>query len=307
MAGGVALNCVANGRVLRDGRFDRVWVQPAAGDAGGALGAALAAYHQELSHPREPVRGGDGMQGSLLGPEFSQGEIEARLSACGARFTVPDSEEEFLARVANALAAGAAVGWFDGRMEFGPRALGARSILADARSPSMQRVLNLKIKKRESFRPFAPAVLAEDAGEWFELDGESPYMLFVADVREHYRRDLSENEQRLRGLEMLGVPRSRIPAVTHVDGSARVQTVDSDTHPRFHALLRAFKEATGCPVLVNTSFNVRGEPIVCTPEDAYRCFMHTGLDLLAIGGCLVERVEQTPLTSELLAYALSGD
>jgi carbamoyltransferase len=306
MAGGVALNCVANGRVLRDGRFDRVWVQPASGDAGGAVGAALAAYHQELSYPREPDPGRDGMQGSLLGPSYSQPEIETRLSACGARFTVPASEDEFLATVAGALAGGAAVGWFDGRMEFGPRALGARSILGDARSPSMQRVLNLKIKKRESFRPFAPAVLAEDAADWFDLQGESPYMLFVADVREGRRRTLSEDERNLQGLALLDVPRSSIPAVTHVDGSARVQTVDADTHPRFHALLRAFKSATGCPVLVNTSFNERGEPIVCTPEDAYGCFMRTGLDLLAIGRCLVEKGE-SPLASTHLAYAFDAD
>jgi carbamoyltransferase len=288
----VALNCVANGKVLRDGAFERLWVQPAAGDAGGAPGAALAAWHMELGNPRT-AQPRDGMAGALLGPDFSQAEIERRLRAVGARFEVL-GEAALLETVAAALADGAAVGWFQGRMEFGPRALGARSILADARSEAMQKTLNLKVKHRESFRPFAPAVLRERAGEWFDLDRESPYMALVAEVASGRRRVLSEAERALAGIERLAVPRSSIPAVTHVDWSARVQTVDAATNPRFHALLSAFERLTGVPVLVNTSFNVRGEPIVCTPEDAFRCFMGTGLDLLAIGDCLLRKPDQDP-------------
>jgi carbamoyltransferase len=292
LAGGVALNCVANGKVLRDGVCERLWVQPAAGDAGGAPGAALAAWHMELGQPRA-VPAGDAMAGSYLGPEFSQAEIERRLSKAGARFALLENAT-LIETVAAALAEGAAVGWFQGRMEFGPRALGARSILADPRSPDMQRTLNLKVKHRESFRPFAPAVLAEKAAEWFDLGGESPYMLVTAAVRTERRRDLDAAEQVLSGLDRLKVARSVIPAVTHVDWSARVQTVDAVTNPHFHALLSAFERLTGVPVLVNTSFNVRGEPIVCTPEDAFRCFMGTGLDLLAIGNCLLRKDDQDP-------------
>jgi carbamoyltransferase len=291
LAGGVALNCVANGKVLRERVFDRIWVQPAAGDAGGALGAALAAYHSFAGHPRK-VNGGDAMRGSYLGPSFSQGEIEQRLAAAGAKFRVILDERELLERVVDALVQEKAVGWFQGRMEFGPRALGARSILGDARSPRMQRTLNLKVKYRESFRPFAPSVLREDVARWFELDTDSPYMLLVADVVEQKRRTTSSEERELFGIDKLNVSRSEIPAVTHVDYSARIQTVHPETNPRYHALIRTFKEKTGCPVLVNTSFNVRGEPIVCTPEDAFRCFMGTEIEMLAIGNCVLAKEDQ---------------
>lgn len=292
LAGGVALNCVANGKVLRDGAFRDIWVQPAAGDAGGAVGAALAAWHQELGRDR-PSPAGDGMRGAYLGPDYPQAEIERRLAAAGAVFETLD-DEALVERTAAALADGAAVGWFQGRMEFGPRALGARSILGDPRSPTMQRTLNLKVKYRESFRPFAPSVLRDRVDDWFELDRDSPYMLLVADVRADRRRAMSAAEEALFGIDKLNVARSDIPAVTHVDYSARVQTVHADTNPRYHALLTAFADRTGCPVLVNTSFNVRGEPIVCTPEDAFRCFMGTELDLLAIGNCLLEKPRQDP-------------
>jgi carbamoyltransferase len=272
LAGGVALNCVANGKVLRDGRFERIWIQPASGDAGGALGAALAAYHHFQDQPRSLNGGPDAMAGSYLGPEFAQHDIEARLSAAGARFCVVPNETALVERTAQALSEEKAVGWFQGRMEFGPRALGGRSILGDPRSPTMQKVLNLKVKYRESFRPFAPSVLREDVAEWFELDEDSPYMLLVADVVANRRREMTAEEQGLFGIDKLNVPRSEIPAVTHVDYSARIQTVHRETNPKYHALISAFKEKTGCPVVVNTSFNVRGEPIVCTPEDAFRCF-----------------------------------
>jgi len=291
LAGGVALNCVANGKVLRDGRFRKLWIQPAAGDAGGALGAALAAYHLYRGQPRETCAQGDSMQGAYLGPSFSQEEIEERLRRAGARFEAMD-ERRLLEACVAALEQERTLGWFQGRMEFGPRALGARSILADARSPRMQSVLNLQIKRRESFRPFAPSVLREDLEEWFELDADSPYMLLTAGVALERRRELSEEERRLRGFDRLKAQRSQIPAVTHVDGSARIQTVHRETNPLFHALLSLFKERTGCPALVNTSFNVRGEPIVGTPEDALRCFRNTGLDALAIGGCFLEKERQ---------------
>jgi carbamoyltransferase len=290
LAGGVALNCVANGKVLRDRAFENIWIQPAAGDAGGAVGAALAAVHMFKGQPRE-INGGDGMFGSFLGPSFSQPEIERRLGALGAHFTVLN-EDEMIETTAQALACEEAVGWFQGRMEFGPRALGARSILADPRSATMQRNLNLKVKYRESFRPFAPSVLREDASEWFELDSDSPYMLIVADVREERLRTMTAEEQALFGIEKLNIVRSEIPAVTHVDYSARVQTVQANTNPLFHRLLTRFKEKTGCPVLVNTSFNVRGEPIVCTPEDAFRCFMGNELDLLVAGLCVLHKSKQ---------------
>ena len=292
LAGGVALNCVANGKLLRDGQFDDIWVQPAAGDAGGALGAALAVHHIHLGRPRS-ADGSDRMRGSYLGPEFAQADIELRLTAAGAKFQVLGDAELYRAG-ATALAQEKALGWFQGRMEFGPRALGGRSILGDARSPAMQSVLNLKVKYRESFRPFAPAVLREDVADWFELDGDSPYMLLVADVVEKRRRQMTETEQKLFGIEKLNVPRSDIPAVTHVDYSARIQTVHAETNPRYHALIAAFKQQTGCPVIVNTSFNVRGEPIVCTPEDAFRCFMGTEIEALAVGNCFLKKEDQNP-------------
>ena len=293
LAGGVALNCVGNGRVLRDGSFKNIWIQPAAGDAGGSLGAALAAYHVQFNRPRHINGALDAMQGSYLGPVFEQAEIEQRLAAAGAKFSVVRAPD-ILERTCDALEAGHAVGWFQGRMEFGPRALGARSILGDPRNPQMQKNLNLKIKYRESFRPFAPSILAEDVSGYFELDVSSPYMLLVADVREGRRRTMTSEEERLFGIDKLNAIRSEIPAVTHVDYSARVQTVHEETNPRYHALLSAFKRRTGCPVLVNTSFNVRGEPIVCTPEDAFRCFMGTEMETLAIGDCLLAKSEQDP-------------
>jgi carbamoyltransferase len=293
LAGGVALNCVANGKVLRSGKVDRLWIQPAAGDAGGALGAALAAYHLCLDKPRPRHNGLDGMSGSLLGPEFDQQEIEGRLRAAGARYHVRD-DGAVIDETAQALVEQKAIGWFQGRMEFGPRALGSRSILADPRAPEMQKRLNLKIKYRESFRPFAPSVRHEDVAEWFELGQPSPYMLLVADVAQMHRVAMTDEQKALFGIDKLNVPRSNIPAVTHVDYSARVQTVHRETNPRFHQLLSTFHAMTGCPVLVNTSFNVRGEPIVCTPEDAFRCFMGTELDVLAIGNCILRKEEQPP-------------
>ena len=290
LAGGVALNCVVNGKVLRDGKFENIWIQPASGDAGGAVGAALAAAHLYAGYPRKPD-GYDGMAGALLGPSFSQTDIEQRLTKAGARFSVAD-EDAMVEFTADALAQQQAVGWFQGRMEFGPRALGARSILGDPRSPTMQRNLNLKIKYRESFRPFAPAVLREDVADWFELESDSPYMLLVADVKKGRRRTMTAAEQALFGIDKLNVARSEIPAVTHVDYSARVQTVHANTNPLFHRLIMRFKQKTSCPVLVNTSFNVRGEPIVCTPEDAFRCFMGNELDLLVIGNCYLRKDKQ---------------
>lgn len=292
LAGGVALNCVANGKVLRDGAFEKIWIQPAAGDAGGALGAALAAYHGFLRKPRT-LKPTDSMKGSYLGPAFTQAEIEAALNACGATYRIL-SDDDLFSTLADALANDEAVGWFQGRMEFGPRALGARSILGNPRSPSMQKVLNLKVKFRESFRPFAPSVLAEHVSDWFEMDDASPYMLLVAPVAAKRRITMRSEQDALFGLDKLNVSRSDIPAVTHVDYSARVQTVHADTNPRYHRLLSMCYEKTGCPVLVNTSFNVRGEPIVCTPEDAFRCFMGTGIERLAIGNCLLTKSEQNP-------------
>ena len=291
LAGGVALNCVANGKVLRDAKFENIYVQPAAGDAGGALGAALVGYHMQLDQPRRV--NGDAMQGSYLGPLFEQADIEARLKAAGAKFETLD-DATLLETAAADLAHGKAMGWFQGRMEFGPRALGNRSILGDPRSPSMQKTLNLKVKYRESFRPFAPSVLRERVAEWFELDGDSPYMLMVADVVKSRRLAMTPEQQALFGIEKLNVPRSDIPAVTHVDYSARIQTVDKNVNPRYHGLISAFERKSGCPVLVNTSFNVRGEPIVGTPEDAFRCFMGTELDVLAVGNCYLRKADQDP-------------
>ncbi|WP_036291179.1 carbamoyltransferase [Methylosinus sp. PW1] len=293
LAGGVALNCVANGKVLRDKSFERIWIQPAAGDAGGALGAALLAYHEFNGRPRAACGEGDAMQGAYLGPSYSQSDIERRLADCGARFTTL-SDEETIAATARDLADGRAVGWFQGRMEFGPRALGGRSILADPRSPQMQRTLNLKVKYRESFRPFAPSVLREHVADWFDLDEDSPYMLLVADVATKHRLATSAEDEALFGIERLNRPRSVIPAVTHVDGSARVQTVHRETNPRYHALISAFHALTSCPVLVNTSFNVRGEPIVCKPEDAFACFMGTEIETLVIGNCHLRKEDQDP-------------
>jgi carbamoyltransferase len=293
LAGGVALNCVANAKLLRDGCFERIWIQPAAGDAGGALGAALSAYHGYHRQARKLNGAGDAMCGGYLGPSFAQAEIEQRLSAAGARFTALD-EAEAVRRTAESLAAEHGVGWFQGRMEFGPRALGNRSILGDPRSPRMQKMLNLKVKYRESFRPFAPSVLREDVAEWFELAVDSPYMLLVADIREAHRRSMKPEEQALFGIDKLNVPRSDIPAVTHVDYSARVQTVHAETNPRYHAVISEFKRLTGCPILVNTSFNVRGEPIVCTPEDAFRCFMGSEIETLVAGNCFLSKTDQDP-------------
>jgi carbamoyltransferase len=305
LAGGVALNCVANGKVLRDGSFENIWIQPAAGDAGGALGAALAAYHLYKDQPRK-AGDADAMSGSFLGPGFPQAEIERRLTAAGARFAVLD-EQAMVEATAEGLAGQKAVGWFQGRMEFGPRSLGARSILGDPRSPGMQKNLNLKVKYRESFRPFAPAVLREDVSEWFDLDSDSPYMLIVADVRKDRHRAMSADELALFGIDKLNVSRSEIPAVTHVDYSARVQTVHRETNPLFHKLLRRFKALTGCPVLVNTSFNVRGEPIVCTPEDAFRCFMGNELDMLIVGNCILRKHEQDPGLKSNYSLTLDSD
>lgn len=290
LAGGVALNCVANGKVQREGIFDEVWIQPAAGDAGGALGAALAGVHL-FSDVQRQTNGGDSMQGAYLGPEFSQEETERRLGDVGAQFhSLP--EIELVNYTAQALADQKAVGWMQGRMEFGPRALGNRSILGDPRSPTMQKTLNLKVKYRESFRPFAPSVLREDLSEWFDLDEDSPYMLLVAPVQSRHHRRMTNDENALFGIDKLNVPRSSIPAITHVDYSARIQTVHANTNPRFHALISRFKELTGCGMLVNTSFNVRGEPIVCTPEDAFRCFMGTEIEVLIAGNCLLKKEEQ---------------
>ena len=296
LAGGVALNCVANGKILKEGAFEQVWIQPAAGDAGGALGAALAYWHQECDQPRT-VSGGDSMRGSYLGPGFSDDDIAAELEAIGAVFEKLEPDE-LITRSARALADNNAVGWFQGRMEFGPRALGGRSILGNPMSESMQKTLNLKVKYRESFRPFAPSVLREDVNKWFDLDADSPYMLIVADVQEDIRRTMTEEEKGLFGIEKLNIKRSEIPAVTHVDYSARVQTVHADTNPRYHALIAKFKELTGCPVVVNTSFNVRGEPIVCTPTDAFKCFMGTGLDVLVIGNFFLQKQAQDSSLAE---------
>jgi carbamoyltransferase len=293
LAGGVALNCVSNGKIVRDGKFEGVWVQPAAGDAGGALGAALAAYHLYLNKPRLPPNVLDAMGGGYLGPGFAQTEIERRLAACGAVFDVMN-EAELIEATVDALIEEKAVGWYQGRMEFGPRALGNRSILGDPRSRTMQKTLNLRVKYRESFRPFAPSVLREDVADWFDRDGDSPYMLVVADVAEKRRTPLSREDAARVGTDKVNAVRSEIPAVTHVDNSARLQTVHRETNPRYHALITAFKARTGCPVLVNTSFNVRGEPIACTPEDAFRCLMGTEIEVLVVGDCLLRKERQDP-------------
>ncbi|MCW5205635.1 carbamoyltransferase [Desulfobulbus sp. F5] len=291
LAGGVALNCVANGRLLREGPFKDIWIQPAAGDAGGALGAALVVWHEKYKGQRTADNVHDAMSGSYLGPRFAAADIESRLNALGARYA-KIADEQLMPQLAQLLAAEQVLGWFQGRMEFGPRALGGRSIIGDPRSSKMQSVMNLKIKFRESFRPFAPSVLAEDVSAYFDLDRPSPYMLIVADVKKEHRIPMTEAQQQLFGIEKLNVPRSTLPSITHVDNSARIQTIHTETNPRYHALASAFKEKTGCPVLVNTSFNVRGEPIVCTPEDAYRCFMRTNMDCLVIENYLLLKSEQ---------------
>jgi carbamoyltransferase len=293
LAGGVALNCVANGKLFKEKHFENIWVQPAAGDAGGALGAALAAYHGYLGKERNPCDGYDRMQGSYLGPQFEHAEIEKRLRAAGAEFDVLD-DTSLIDACATDLQNGNAIGWFQGRMEFGPRALGGRSILGDPRSPEMQTTLNLKVKFRESFRPFAPSVLREDVQDWFDFDADSPYMLMVAEVKETHRIPTPEAEKHLFGIDKLKVARSTIPAITHVDYSARIQTVTVDTNPKYPALLSSFKKKTGCPILVNTSFNVRGEPIVNTPEEAFKCFMGTDIERLAIGNCYLKKEKQNP-------------
>ena len=293
LAGGVALNCVANGKILKEKIFDNIWVQPAAGDAGGSLGAALALWHIEQGNPRI-VNPKDDMQGSYLGPEYTQKEIEDDLTRATAVFESIE-EESLINKTAEDLANGQAIGWFQGRMEFGPRALGARSILGDPRSSDMQKNLNLKVKYRESFRPFAPAILREDLSEWFEIDVDSPYMLMVANTSSKKNIDMTEEQKKLFGIAKLNIKRSEIPAVTHVDYSARIQTVHEETNPKYYKLIKKFKEKTNCPVVVNTSFNVRGEPIVNTPTDAFNCFMGTELDKLVIGNCYLDKKKQNPL------------
>jgi carbamoyltransferase len=297
LAGGVALNCVGNGRILREGPFRQIWIQPAAGDAGGAVGSALAAAHRFLAMPREIDGTGDAMKGAFLGPSYSNEEIVQFLEEIEAP-SLRLSDDELFARVADELAAEKVVGWFQGRMEFGPRSLGGRSILGDPRSPKMQSVMNLKIKYRESFRPFAPSVLRERVGDYFELEADSPYMLLVAPVLEKRRKSMTDVQRDLWGIQLLNVPRSDIPAVTHIDYSARIQTVHKETNPRYHELIKTFERKTGCGVLVNTSFNVRGEPIVCTPADAYRCFMRTEMDVLVMENCLLYKADQKPLVED---------
>jgi carbamoyltransferase len=291
LAGGVALNCVGNGRLLREGPFKNVWIQPAAGDAGGALGVAQLIHYRHANQPRTVAPGKDAMKGSYLGPEFSAEAIETYMKSVGASYQRMDDAAQ-LDEVARHLSEEKIVGWFDGRMEFGPRALGARSILGDPRSPRMQAQMNLKIKFREGFRPFAPSVLRERVSDYFQLDTDSPYMLLVAPVAEGRRIPLTAAQHELWGIDKLNVPRSDIPAVTHIDYSARVQTVTRETNRRYYDLIKAFDRRTGCPVVVNTSFNVRGEPIVCTPEDAYRCFMRTDIDVLVLGPFVLEKAAQ---------------
>jgi carbamoyltransferase len=305
LAGGVALNCVANGKLLKEKIFEQIWIQPAAGDAGGALGAALGAYYLHAKKPRAQSHGLDEMSGSYLGPAYTQDEIEQRLDVLGAKFDVLN-DEDLINTTAKMLASGKAVGWHQGRMEFGPRALGGRSILADPRSPTIQKQLNLKVKYRESFRPFAPSVLSADVSEWFDLDVDSPYMLLVASVLPNKQIAMTQEEKSLFGIDKLNIPRSEIPAVTHVDYSARVQTVYQATNPKYFSLITRFKEITGCPVLVNTSFNVRGEPIVESPDDAFKCLMGTDIDLLVIGNCILEKKKQDAslINNYLNQYAL---
>jgi carbamoyltransferase len=297
LAGGVALNCVGNGRILREGSFAGLWIQPAAGDAGGAIGAALSTWHRLEDQPRKTNPPEDAMRGAFLGPAYTNEEIERFLKKQSAPYVKLD-DAELLDHVAAELAAGKIIGWFQGRMEFGPRALGARSIIGDARNPTMQSVMNLKIKYRESFRPFAPSVLRERVSDYFDMDADSPYMLLVAPVRKERWVPITDKHDQLWGIERLNVPRSDIPAVTHIDYSARIQTVHAATNSRYHGLLKAFEAKTGCGVIVNTSFNVRGEPIVCTPADAYRCFMRTEIDVLVLENCLLQKADQKPLVDD---------
>ena len=297
LAGGVALNCVVNGILMRKRVFDNVWIQPAAGDAGGALGAALSIWYLHHKKKRKVSSGLDSMKGAYLGPDFEDKEIESTLKACGAIYKKLE-EEDLIEMVAAALADKKAIGWMQGRMEFGPRALGSRSIIADPRSKIMQKQLNIKVKYRESFRPFAPSVLREHVNDWFDHDADSPYMLIVADVQKDKRLAMTPDEEKLFGIDKLNVPRSSVPAITHIDYSARIQTVHADTNPKYHALISKFKEKTGCPLVVNTSFNVRGEPIVCSPMDAFKCFMGTELDILAIGNYLLIKEEQNEALKE---------
>jgi len=305
MSGGVALNCVANGKILKEKIFENIWIQPAAGDAGGALGAALALWHKELKQERlTPLK--DNMRGSYLGPSFNNDEILDKLTTLGADFEKL-SEEDLLKITAKELSKEKIIGWFQGRMEFGPRALGARSIIADPRSETMQKKLNLKVKFRESFRPFAPSVIREDLSEWFDLDCDSPYMLLVADVKNNIKKEMTKDEKKLFGIEKLNVKRSDIPAVTHVDYSARIQTVHENTNPRYYKLIKNFKDITKCPVLVNTSFNVRGEPIVCSIEDAYKCFMGTDLDILVCGDFILYKEKQNNQSSKNYKNKFSSD
>ena len=305
MSGGVALNCVANGKILKEKIFENIWIQPAAGDAGGALGAALALWHKELKQERLTSLK-DNMRGSYLGPSFNNDEILDKLTALGADFEKL-SEEDLLKITAKELSKEKIIGWFQGRMEFGPRALGARSIIADPRSETMQKKLNLKVKFRESFRPFAPSVIREDLSDWFDLDCDSPYMLLVADVKNNIKKEMTEEEKKLFGIEKLNVKRSDIPAVTHVDYSARIQTVHENTNPRYYKLIKNFKNITKCPVLVNTSFNVRGEPIVCSIEDAYKCFMGTDLDILVCGDFILYKEKQNNQSSKNYKNKFSSD
>jgi len=298
LAGGVALNCAANGKILRENIFKDIWIQPASGDAGGALGAALAVWYQYLGKERMAGGKDDFQKGSYLGPEFGDGEVLEFLE----KHNIPHaklSEEEIIKKTAELMQEGNVIGWFQGRMEFGPRALGSRSILGDARSPEMQKKMNLKIKFRESFRPFAPSVMAEEAPNFFEIDGPSPYMLLTAYVRQGIRKEITAEEEKRSGLDKLNTVRSEIPAVTHLDYSARLQTVDKNTNPKYWKLIKAFRDLTGCPVIVNTSFNVRGEPIVCTPMDAYKCFMRTEMDYLAIGNFLLSKKNQSALHDDM--------
>ena len=297
MAGGVALNCVANGKILKKNYFKNIWLQPAAGDAGGSLGAALAFWHMELKKSRNVSNHGDDMQGSYLGPSFSNDQIKNKLNSLGANFK-QYNDDDLLDIVADNLKNQKTIGWFQGRMEFGPRALGCRSILADPRSENMQKELNLKVKFRESFRPFAPSVLREDLEDWFDLNCDSPYMLLVSDIKKNIQIPMNEKEKNLFGIDKLNIKRSKIPAVTHVDYSARIQTVHKNTNKIYYDLLKKFKEKTGCPILVNTSFNVRGEPIVCSIEDAFRCFMGTNLDVLVCGNFIILKENQKIGNSE---------
>ncbi|MFQ5583133.1 MAG: carbamoyltransferase [Calditrichia bacterium] len=297
LAGGVALNCVGNGKILRANIFDNIWIQPAAGDAGGALGAALFVWHQVLDKPRQVLPQRDSQRGSYLGPAFRNGQIEAWLKENGYPYR-QFNDEEICLETARYIDEGKVVGWFSGKMEFGPRALGARSIIGDARSSEMQSVMNLKIKYRESFRPFAPSCLKEDVSEYFEIDRDSPYMLLVAPVKKERRKKMTPEQEKLFGIDKLNIPRSDIPAITHVDYSARIQTVDKETHPRYHRMISEFKKRTGYGVIINTSFNVRGEPIVCTPQDAYLCFMRTEMDVLVLENYILFKEEQPPLKEE---------